>query len=92
MNKLYTILLSSAKWLLISSHDPSRFSATIKGLVPLLSFLGLGYFTDAQVDVFSQDLSSVILGVGSIITSVITIFGLLRKFYYSFKNPSGDNK
>ena len=61
---------------LSSSVEPEKLSLTIKGLVPLIVFALplLGF-----VNIGENDIIQIVDVVGVLITSVITLYGLLRK-------------
>lgn len=75
MKKIYN-------WLVQSSVNPQALSLTIKGFIPLLVFLGAD---NADLNVFADSLTQVIIDAGKFASSVIFVVGLLRKIALSFK-------
>ncbi len=78
-------------WLVISSADPSKVSATFTGI--LIQYAGVILFaaahlhipiTDTQLGIYTQDAS---IGIGAL----LTVFGLLRKAYIAIRDSVKDN-
>lgn len=73
------------KWLVISSADPEKASATIKGV--LLQWVAVVLAVGAFLHLpFSQDLVyQIITDVCALIGGLLGIFGIARKIYYEIK-------
>lgn len=72
-------------WLVYSSENPNSFSLTLKGIaatvlpVAILLASQLGFTLDSsQVEAF-------VLSVVTILTTAITLFGIIRKIANTFK-------
>lgn len=73
------------KWLITSSADPDKASATIKGV--LLQWLAIAMAVGTVYHLpFTQTAAyNVITDVTGMIGGILGIFGLGRKIYYEFK-------
>jgi hypothetical protein len=75
INKANNIMYEKIlKWFIKSSANPEKVALTIKGLVPLLVFMGIG-----NVDQLSESLTGVIVALGAIISGMATLWGFARK-------------
>jgi len=70
-------------WFIKSSKDPKNIALTMKGLVPLLVVIGIGN-TDL-LQGLSTTITNIVIGIGGLISSVITLIGFIRKIILTFK-------
>ncbi len=74
------------QWLIVSSADPEKVSATIRGVmltwVALIIFLGQAF----HVGISEEWLVTVIQTVSAFMGSLLMVFGLGRKLYYALKS------
>lgn len=85
-------------WLIYSSKDPSKISTMIKGgvafLVTLLTFWATAThipFSGDDVKALGDNLITVIQGIALVITTLVTLFGGIRKLWVTFtgEHPMG---
>lgn len=73
-------------WLIVSSNDPSKISATIKGvglmLIPIIAAIVV---TVTGVDIPQSSWIELLDGVISFAGAALALFGISRKIYLSFK-------
>lgn len=69
------------QWFIYSSKNPQNIALTIKGLIPFLVLLGV----DSQMADSAADTVVELVTLGAtILTGVVTAWGLLRKLYITF--------
>lgn len=76
------ILTKVVSWIAVSSKNPNNWSLTLKGLIPLLVILGIG-----DVDTANNTVDAIVKVVeiaGTLVTAVMTAWGLARKLWNSF--------
>lgn len=77
--------MSFSQWLIKSSTDPAKVSATVQGVlltwVSLIIFLGQSF----GVDISEGWLTTTIQTLSAFAGSVLITFGLVRKLYFLFK-------
>src|SRR4051794_26291816 len=88
MNTLNTI----ARWIVVSSKDPSQVSLTAKGIlvgtIPTLMVLaGIAHLNlgSDELSVLFDALASVLQAALTIVSAVLTIYGLFRKLLNTIK-------
>jgi len=81
INRNKNMITKIINWFVWSSANPNALSLTLKGLVPLLLLVGI----DANDGgILADNVSQAVLGIGYVITAVVTVGGLLRKIASSF--------
>lgn len=70
------------RWLVISSQNPDKVSATFKGV--LLQYLALLMALGSIIHLpFTQDAAyQVITDIAGLVGTLLGVFGLIRKIYY----------
>ena len=69
-------------WFIKSSADPKNLALTVKGIFGVLATITLLFGIDiGDPDGFANAVVDVIAGVGVAITSIITLYGFLRKIH-----------
>ena len=75
------IIKTCWNWLVYSSANPEKISLTLKAIVPMLVFLGIG-----DADIFSGVIETSVhfisLTVGYVSAGIAT-YGALRKLFYT---------
>jgi len=91
---LKQILIDVYNWLMKSSANPENLSLTIKGILSTIVFVAVSFGANYtfNVDVMSYDIANVISQIGIVISSLITIYGLVRKIYLTIKNSSQNSQ
>jgi hypothetical protein len=81
-----------ARWIVVSSTNPSDVSLTIKGILVGIVPTALILAGFAHVDVGSDQLNAIIDGIVSVVQTLLTLisvvmttYGLLRKFLNTVK-------
>ena len=84
------ILIDIYNWIMKSSANPENLSLTIKGILGTIVFVAVSFGANYtfNVDALSYDITNVISQIGIVISSLITIYGLVRKIYLTIKNSS----
>jgi hypothetical protein len=87
---LKQILIDIYNWLMKSSANPEKLSLTIKGILSTIVFVAVSFGANytLNIDALSYDIANVISQIGIVISSLITIYGLIRKIYLTIKNSS----
>lgn len=74
------MLKSVLQWFLYSSHETTKISLSLKAGIPLLIFLGMDkYITPDQAETVIDSAMIILTSVGTIVTAVVTAFGVTRK-------------
>jgi len=73
------------KWLIYSSTNPNEFSLTLKGAVATLLPVVLLLIKQLGFSLNGVDVEQFILSYVTVLTTAITLFGLMRKLYFTFK-------
>lgn len=73
------------KWLIYSSENPNDFSLTLKGAVATLLPVVLLLTSQLGLSLDGNNVEQYILSVITILTTAITLFGLIRKLVNTFK-------
>lgn len=77
MNKLFT-------WLVYSSENPENFSLTLKGAVATLLPVALLLAQQLGFSLDGSNVEAFILSVVAVLTTAVTLFGLIRKMVNTF--------
>jgi hypothetical protein len=75
------------KWLIRSSVNPEKISLTIKGVIGVIVFLAAnwGINISFNIDTLSYDIANVVSQLSVLISTIVTIYGLVRKIYFTLK-------
>lgn len=65
-------------WVVKSSANKEKLSATLKNLVPLLLLLGVD---QANISVLQEGVVGLVVGVGMVVTALGTLWALARKVW-----------
>jgi glucose-6-phosphate-specific signal transduction histidine kinase len=84
------ILIAVYNWIIKSSVDPGKLSLTIRGILSGIVFLAVSFGADSaynslDLNVVAHDIAIIISQLGMMFSSIITIFGLVRKIYLTIK-------
>ena len=69
-------------WFVSSSANSQNISLTLKGLIPFLVLLGVD---QTVVEATSNSVVNIVMQTGTLVTGAITLYGALRKLFYTFK-------
>ena len=77
---------------LASSADPKDLTLTIKGalvaVVPIIALIlkAAGHsISDDDLQTITDNVSNIVVLLGSLVSSAMMVYGVARKVYYSFK-------
>lgn len=73
------------KWLVISSADPDKASATIKGVLLQWLSIAMAIGTVYHLPFTQSQAYNIITDLAAMIGALLGIFGLGRKIYYEIK-------
>lgn len=59
-----------------SSADPAKISLTLKAFIPFILFFG-GTF---GLNITQGDVDTAVMGISGIVSGVLVLYGLIRKF------------
>lgn len=72
-------------WLIYSSENPENFSLTLKGAVATVLPVVLLLFQQLGFSLNSSNVEAFVLSAITVLTTAITLFGLVRKIVNTFK-------
>ena len=79
-------MIKILQWFILSSADPNKFALTVKGLlvaiIPAALYVLNKHF---GFDFFPQDMEQLAIDISGIVAAGLTIVGLVRKIYLTFK-------
>ena len=71
-------------WLVVSSEDPTKVAATVKGAAGVLVSLLAFHFHGANFNDLPDEVYTVVVDVLAAFSSAVAALGLLRKIFNSF--------
>ena len=72
------------KWLVYSSEDPNSLSLTLKGATATLLPVAILLLQQLGFTLDSANAEAFVLSLITIITTAVTLIGLIRKFYNTY--------
>jgi hypothetical protein len=75
-------------WLVVSSEDPTKVAATVKGALGVLVSLLALTIHGANFSDLPDQVYTIVVDVFGIISSAIAVAGLIRKFINTFVRPA----
>jgi len=76
-------LMKIFNWIVRSSVDSRKFALTLKAGVPFLVLLGIS--DTATLNHLTGSIGELVVQIGQVVTGFMTVWGLLRKVWYSFE-------
>lgn len=73
-------------WLIYSSENPENFSLTLKGAVATIFPIAILLIQQLGFSLDTQNAQEFILSIITVCTTIITLFGAIRKVINTFSN------
>lgn len=81
-------MIRFVQWLVQSSVNPDKIALTMKGILSAFVPLFLIFLKVAGIDIAQEDIEEGLVLATSIFSGLLTLAGLARKLWYTFKKPS----